>query len=234
MSDAVTKGYIAVNPATAAKKPKERKFQAEFLNYSQLEELLNLFASSTVYVPVLLCVIYGFRRSEVCGLKWHNIDFEKGTIHICETLQQSTKALTGDSNYTDDTKTDSSNRTLPITSKARELLIRQKKIQTENKEFLGSGYIETDYVCTLSNGKEITPNYLSKQFHKVIENSDLPQIRLHDLRHSVASNLLNDGFTVVQVADWLGHSSSSTTLKFYAHNDKTSKMAIAEKLDSVS
>ncbi len=234
LSDAVAKGYIAVNPATAAKKPKERKFQAEFLNYSQLEELLNLFASSTVYVPVLLCVIYGFRRSEVCGLKWHNIDFEKGTIHICETLQQSTKALTGDSNYTDDTKTDSSNRTLPITSKARELLIRQKKIQTENKEFLGSGYIETDYVCTLSNGKEITPNYLSKQFHKVIENSDLPQIRLHDLRHSVASNLLNDGFTVVQVADWLGHSSSSTTLKFYAHNDKTSKMAIAEKLDSVS
>ncbi|MGN0504117.1 MAG: tyrosine-type recombinase/integrase, partial [Ruminococcus sp.] len=80
------------------------------------------------------------------------------------------------------------------------------------------------------NGKEITPNYLTKKFHTLIEKqNDFPQIRFHDLRHSVASNLLNDGFTTVQVAEWLGHSSSTTTLKFYAHIDKTSKLAIAKK-----
>ena len=72
---------------------------------------------------------------------------------------------------------------------------------------------------------------LTKKLHQIIsKRKELTQIRFHDLRHSVASNLLNDGFTTVQVAEWLGHSSSTTTLKFYAHIDKTSKMAIAEKL----
>ena len=52
------------------------------------------------------------------------------------------------------------------------------------------------------------------------------------LQHCVASNLLNDGFTTVQVAEWLGHSSSTTTLKFYAHIDKTSKLAIANSLQA--
>ena len=233
LSDAVIQGYIAVNPSTAARTPKEKRYHAEFLNNSQVEQLVELFECTPVYVPVVLCSIYGFRRSEVLGLKWRNIDFEKGTIHICETLQQSTKKISGETNYTDSTKTDGSDRTLPITRRAKELLLEQRRIQKSNKCFLGSGYADTDYVCTHDNGKEISPNYLSKKFHKIISESELPQIRLHDLRHSVASNLLNDGFTVVQVAEWLGHSSSNTTLKFYAHNDKTSKMAIADRLDSV-
>lgn len=233
LSDAVALGYIAVNPSTAARTPKEKKYQAEFLNSSQIEQLLELFECTSVYVPIVLCSIYGFRRSEVLGLKWRNIDFEKGTIHICETLQQSTKKISGETNYTDSTKTDGSDRTLPITRRVKKLLLEQRKIQQSNKCFLGAGYVSNDYVCTFDNGKEISPNYLSKTFHRIICKSDLPQIRLHDLRHSVASNLLNDGFTVVQVAEWLGHSSSNTTLKFYAHNDKTSKMAIADRLDGV-
>ena len=85
---------------------------------------------------------------------------------------------------------------------------------------------------TFDNGKEISPNYLSRTFHKIIVKTDLPSIRFHDLRHSVASNLLNDGFSAVQVAEWLGHSCSTTTLKFYAHIDKTSKLAIANSLQA--
>lgn len=120
-----------------------------------------------------------------------------------------------------------------MTKRAREILQEQKERQKTNRKLLGNAYIENDYVCTFDNGKEITPNYLSKNFHKVIVKSDLPQVRLHDLRHSSATKLLSQGFSVVQVADWLGHSESTTTLKFYAHADKSSKMAIAEALNSV-
>lgn len=79
----------------------------------------------------------------------------------------------------------------------------------------------------------IAPNYLTRTFHSVIQNSNLPQIRLHDLRHSVASNLLNLGFSVVQVQKWLGHGSASTTLNFYVHVDKSSKNIIANTLDKL-
>lgn len=238
LSDAVERGLISVNPATAAKKPKDDRFNGEFLNAQQLDKLLEFAKGSAVELPILLCAIYGLRRSEVLGLKWSHVDFVNGTIWICETLQQSTKEMNEGltechgSNYVSPTKTLSSNRTLPMTKKARDALERQREKQAKNRTLLGNEYIESGYVCTFDNGKEISPNYLTRSFHKIITESDLPKIRLHDLRHSVASNLLNKGFTVVQVAEWLGHSSSSTTLKFYAHIDKSSKMAIANALDS--
>ncbi|MDD5924261.1 MAG: site-specific integrase [Clostridia bacterium] len=232
LSDAVCKGLISVNPATAARTPKQQeKFKAKFLNRVQINQMLEVFKESTIFLPVYLCSIYGLRRSEVLGLKWANIDLVNGTIWIKETLQQSTKEMTGGSNYTSDTKTESSNRTLPIIPSVREELLKQRAFQNRNRNLLDSVYYLSDYVCTFADGKEITPNYLTKKFHQIIsKHKELPQIRFHDLRHSVASNLLNDGFSTVQVAEWLGHSSSTTTLKFYAHIDKTSKMAIAEKL----
>lgn len=234
LADAVEKGLITINPASAAKLPKSfQKFKAEFLNRSEIKELIKIVKDTPIYLPTFLASVYGFRRSEVLGLKWHNIDFENETIWIRETLQQCIKGITGEANYTSETKTESSNRTLPMTPQVKEVLINQKKLQLEHRSLLGSVYYINDYVCTFDNGKEISPNYLTRTFHKIIQNSNLPKIRFHDLRHSVASNLLNDGFTAVQVAEWLGHSSSATTLKFYAHIDKTSKMSIANSLKPI-
>lgn len=84
----------------------------------------------------------------------------------------------------------------------------------------------------LSDGTPITCNYLSKNFNKVIKNSNLPYIKLHELRHSCAGNLLSMGFNVVQVAEWLGHSSPNTTLNFYAHIDSNSKKDMANSIGS--
>lgn len=221
-------GLIQYNPASAARTPKARKFNAEFLNGKQLEEMLKLFKGNPIELPIKLCAVYGFRRSEVLGLKWRNVDLINRTITVSETLQQS---IGGE--YTDLPKTESSFRTLPMSDATHKLLTEQKRLQEDRAKLMGNYYVKTDYVCTMPNGTVITPNYLTRVFHSVISKSDLPQIRLHDLRHSVASNLLNGGFSVVQVQEWLGHSSSATTLNFYAHIDKTSKLSIAEALDKI-
>lgn len=227
LSDAVGKGLIMVNPASSAKTPKAEKFKGEFLNQKQVNELLLLFKGNVIELPVLLCSVYGFRRSEVLGLKWCNIDFESKSITIAETLQQGVGG-----NYTDTPKTDSSYRTLPMTANVYACLNAEKSLQNERKRLMGNYYANTDYVCVWANGEVISPNYLTRTFHSIISKSNLPKIRLHDLRHSAASNLLDMGFSVVQVADWLGHSSSTTTLNFYAHAEKRSKMDIAKALDS--
>ena len=77
-------------------------------------------------------------------------------------------------------------------------------------ELLKGKYIGPDYVCIWNNWRVIEPNYLTRVFHKGISESTLPTVRLHDLRHSAASNLLNMGFTVPQVAERFGESSSTT------------------------
>lgn len=69
-------------------------------------------------------------------MKWKNIDFEKETIWIKETLQQSTKAISGQSNYTSETKTESSNRTLPMIKQVKDILLKQKEKQAKNKPVL--------------------------------------------------------------------------------------------------
>lgn len=225
LSDAVRKGIINYNPAASARTPKSESFKGNFLNPTQLNDLLMLFKGSAIELPVTLAAVYGFRRSEVLGLKWSHIDFVNKAITICETLQQGVGG-----NYTDTPKNESSYRTLPMTDDVYQLLKTHKETQNKKKKLLGNYYIDSDFVCTFDNGQIITPNYLTKTFHRTLSKSNLPLIRFHDLRHSVASNLLNKGFSVVQVAEWLGHSSSSTTLKFYAHNDKTSKLSIANSL----
>lgn len=228
LSDAVRRGILYYNPATSARTPKQEKFKSEFLNPEQINEMLILFKDSIVYMPVMLCAVYGLRRSEALGLKWTHIDFTSKSIRICETLQQHTGG-----SYTDSTKTESSNRTLPMTDDVYNVLIKHKQEQKQRKQLMGNYYVDSDFVCTWNNGKVITPNYLTKTFHSVISKSNLPQIRLHDLRHSCASNLISNGKSVVEVAAWLGHSSSSTTLNVYAHADKTSKQNIADTLKTM-
>ena len=73
----------------------------------------------------------------------------------------------------------------------------------------------------------IQPDYVTRAFNKAIKKSKLPAVRLHDLRHSVASNLLNSGHSPTDVSSWLGHSTPVTTFGYYAHASKASKEHIS-------
>lgn len=228
LSDALRRGIIYYNPASAAKTPKAERYRGDYLSPKQIDEMLTLFKGSTVELPVTLCAVYGFRRSEVLGLRWSNVDFERKTITIAETLQQNTGG-----NYCDKPKTESSYRTLPMTDSIYTRLTAHKGLQDERKAIMGNYYIYSDYVCTWANGEVITPNYLTRTFHSVISKSNLPQIRLHDLRHSVASNLIANGMSIVDVQEWLGHANASTTLDVYSHAAKSSKENIATALQQM-
>jgi len=226
LTDAVRKGLLNFNPASSAKTPKAERFSGSFLNPNELNQLLGLFIGNVVELPVTLCAVYGFRRSEVLGLKWDNIDFDNRSITVAETLQQ---GIGGD--YVDTPKTTSSYRTLPMTDSVYKLLKEQRAKQDRRQQAMGEYYVQSNYVCTWNNGEVISPNYLSRTFHSVISKSGLLNIRLHDLRHSAASNLLSMGFSIVEVQQWLGHGSASTTLNFYAHIDKTSKLGMADAME---
>lgn len=228
LSDAVHDKLIMYNPASAAKSPSPAKFKAKFLTPKQLEQLMILLKGTVIELPVQLCSIYGFRRSEVLGLKWKYIDFENRTLTVAETLQQHIGG-----SYVDGTKTDSSNRILPLTKQAYDLLRAQKEQQEERAKLMGSYYHKSDYVCTWADGKVIQPNYLTRNFHKILQQSDLPMVRLHDLRHSTASNLIDQNVSILTVASWLGHSSPTTTLNFYAHTNQEQKKRAAKVIDNM-
>lgn len=227
LEDAVKRGYIQSNPARKAKPPKAEKYRANFADLDEIANILHLFKGSVLEIPVALCAVYGLRRSEAVGLRWENVNFINRTITISETLQQ---GLGG--NYRDGTKTESSYRTLPFTDSIDILLNKQLKDQKLFRDQFGASYKDSGYVCTWPDGRVVTPNYLSANFHKITKANNY-SIRLHDLRHSSASNLLAMGFSIADVASWLGHSSTSTTLAFYTHvNVDRSRRGIADALNN--
>ena len=73
---------------------------------------------------------------------------------------------------------------------------------------------------------------MTHHFLKILKKNNLPHIRFHELRHSCASLLLNDGFALKDVQEWMGHSDIQTTANIYGHIDTARKRGMADKLAS--
>lgn len=132
----------------------------------------------------------------------------------------------------DTTKTKSSRRSLPLTAPMRQMLISLRAQQAENRRLCGNCYCTKyeGYICINEMGYRINPEFLSKNFQRILEQNGLRRIRFHDLRHSSASLLLSNGVPLKQIQEWLGHSDFSTTANIYAHLDPTSKLNTADAM----
>ena len=225
LEHAVQMNMIPYNPADRVKRPKKKEYHASFYTEEQVNKLLEVFKGEAMYPAVQLASFYGFRRSEVLGLKWSNIDFQAGTIIVKDTVVKY-KTLIDKPR----TKTKASHRTLPLIPAMGDYLHRLKRQQAENKIFLGEGYIDNDYVCRKANGEPFTPDYITRRFLQVLRKHQLPHIRFHDLRHSAASMLLANGFSLKEIQEWLGHGALATTANIYAHLQHDAKQPMAESL----
>lgn len=217
------------NPADRIVLPK-KQHKAEETIYSaeEIKRLMEFFQGDILETVIRLTATYGLRRSEVCGLRWESVDFEKGTISICHTAVSSKNGVI----YADATKTRSSCRTLPLTASMSEYLRGVQKRQQEEKAFLGAAYADSGYICVGPDGAPLTPNAVSMHFRRMIRKSGLPYIRFHGLRHSVATLLHSVGRDIQDIQGWLGHSDISTTANIYSHFLYSAKRDMADSIDA--
>ena len=185
-----------------------------------MRTLLNEVIGTKLEIPVMINCFYGFRRSEVIGLKWSAVDFENDTITIDHTFTQSNGKLI----IRDKTKTKSSKRTLPLEPIVKSFLLELKEKQEKNKELCGDSYNQEylEYICVDNCGNLIRPDYVTETFLKFLKKKKLKIIRFHDLRHTCASILLKNGANMKEIQAWLGHSNYNTTANLYAHLDSSS------------
>jgi len=130
----------------------------------------------------------------------------------------------------DKTKNQSSRRSFPMTEEAREIFLQAKSAEEENQRLFGKAYQKNDYVFKWPDGHLFAPDYVTHHFSKILEKYGLPHIRFHELRHSCASLLLNNGCGLKDVQEWMGHSDIQTTANIYGHLDAARKQSIANKL----
>lgn len=226
---AVTRGIIDHNPSDYVMLPKKVKYISHTFDREQLNLFLRKARSSPAEPAFILAAVYGLRRSEAAGLRWQAVDFAANSILINHTAISSNGKVT----YSDRVKTDSSYRTLPLMPGMRVYLLELRQRQQEMQRRYGEEYHVSDYVCRRDNGVPLRPDYISQEFAKLCRDAGLPHIRFHDLRHSAATLLLREGFSLKQIQEWLGHANITTTANTYAHVTYSDKIQMAERLDDL-
>lgn len=212
LDTAVNNQIIKNNPCDFVEPPKVEKSSISFYNLDELINLKQAIKGNKIETVVLIAMYTGLRRSEICGLKWSNINFDD---HVFFVLEARTTA--GSKTIDKGTKTESSIRPEYICDDLLEALQNERERQQANREFLGEEYIDSDYVIVMDNGKPYRPNYISELFTKFIKDNGLPHLTLHGLRHSFASLTNAVGISQFNASKMLGHSTPATTGKIYTH-----------------
>lgn len=218
---------ILKSPCEFVVLPKQQRREADFYSIEELKQMFSELKNEQLYPLLYFTVMYGLRRSEVLGLKWDSINFDNNIITIKHTVVRYTTIVEKDS-----TKNASSHRSYPITPDVKNILLKLKEQEKENRRLFGGEYVENDYIFKWQDGKPFAPDYVSMKFNKLLKQHGLRHIRFHDLRHSCASLLVANGFMLKDIQEWLGHSDIQVTANIYAHLDAKRKTNIANSMSN--
>ncbi len=226
---AVLYGDIKINPALQVPLPKKANKKDErqvFLTSEDAQKMLDAFQNEEIGPIVYVTLYYGLRKSEALGLRWQAVDFDANTITINHTVVGNGHIVRKDT-----TKTYTSRRTYELLPDVKALLLKLKDQQDDYKRRLGSGYHMNDYIFKNPNGVPYRPDSLTRSFKRALARHGLPQMRYHDLRHSTASILVDKGWDINDIKEWLGHADISTTANIYAHISHRHKVSLAKSLN---
>ena len=228
LKDAVRLDLVTRNVAEIAARPQKQKYLPAHYSAEEVNLLLEKLRGHWMFVPVILSVFYGLRRSEVLGLQWRSVDLENKNITVQHTRVFGEVDGKDVAIGRDVLKRKSSYRTLPVPDAVYEML-NNLRISRYGENIA----TPDDYICLNREGKPIAPNYFTQCFKQFLRDNGLREIRLHDLRHTCASVLVQNRVPLIEVQQWLGHSTLETTADLYAHLEYGTKVGNAELLKKI-
>lgn len=208
---ALEQEFLAINPVKKVKKikrPDELKKEMSFWTLNEFESFSSVISDKDNRYFVLFNLLYymGCRKGEALALKWDDINLSRRTIRINKTIAQQ---LRGVSYKLTPPKTLNSNRTIKIPTKLYEILLDRYNTVKLDKTFSPTNFV-------LGGTNPLSLRYVGTKFKRYAILANVPVIRIHDLRHSHASLLINQGANIKAIASRLGDS-VDTVLNVYTH-----------------
>jgi integrase len=215
LGKAVKLRLISRNPAKAVTPPKSIPKEMKFLDEKQIQQLLSTAGENKdhLYALYFLAIATGMRQGELLGLKWADLNWETGKLQV---IRQLTRAKRGGFEFTQP-KTKAGQRTIQLSKEVLEVLKEHRKYQQYMYSFNHHRWADDNLIFTNTIGSPLDKYNLLKRFKKLLKKAGLPDIRFHDLRHTAASIMLNNGIPVIIVSRILGHAKPSTTMDIYGH-----------------
>ena len=226
---------VEKNPCDHVKVPhakKKYKIKHDFYKDHEVADLILCLLGEAETAPthvtaLLLYLFTGMRTGEVMGLRWENVDMDRGIIKIERTRM----VLPGLGIVEDTPKTDESERLVTLPSFMVELLQNLRKYQTECESKMGDDYHDSGYVITSPTGNPSYPRNTYDWFKRFQVRYGLRPATIHDLRHTHAAMLSSIGVQIVDVSKRLGHSNTRITQDVYEYFFTDSDNGISDKLN---
>ena len=208
---------IAHNPADGCALPKAERKEMQTLPVEQLTSFLREAKDSGVFALYYIDLTTGLRRGELLGLKWSDIDLEKGDLRVQRQIGRIDGKI-----IEMPLKTKNAYRTLPLSTDAISVL-KMQKCKVGNSE----------WVFPSPTGGPMSPDSVLHMLQRVLKRAGLPRIRFHDLRHTFATMALQNGVDVKTVSSMLGHYSAGFTLDTYAHVTTDAQLKAAQTMGNI-
>ncbi|HHY47383.1 MAG TPA: site-specific integrase [Firmicutes bacterium] len=188
LGQAVKWGLIARNVADLVDPPRKERKEMKTLPAAEVVRLLNEAQRTGRHALYLMAVTTGLREGEILGLRWSDVDLERGIITVQQSLKKAGKEVVFAS-----VNTSKGVRPVVITQSLVQALKSHKAKQAEERLFYGPAYRDYNLVFTVPGGGPISPPNLLRQFKSLLRKAVLPDIRFHDLRHTHAPLFLAQG-----------------------------------------
>lgn len=237
LKKAVKLRYIDENANDFVTLPKKKRFEGKALTAEEARIIFENAKEEKLYPIVALTLCTGMRKGEVMALKWENINFRDRELHVEGNLCRVRESNAGGrSKYVDkvlEPKSAKSIRTIPLTEKAMEALLIQKQRQDEIKEKYKGVYDDQGFVFTEVDGSLLRQKGFMEEYHAFLKKYSISDIRFHDLRHTFATLLFEEGESAKVIQELLGHSTITITMDIYTHVSKKGKKNAISKLDNL-
>lgn len=227
LEQAVKVGYLRVNPADSCILPRVEKREIKPFDDEAIKKFLIAIQGHANEQLFLVDIFSGLRKSELLGLTWDCVNFERGTIRIYRQLL----FLKGKYFFAP-LKNDKPRQLTPSKYVMNALLIQR---QTQLARQLKAGQLwrnKDNFVFTDEIGEHLKHQTVYKQYKSIVKRIGFPEARFHDMRHTYAVKALKNGDDVKTVQDNLGHATAAFTLDQYGHATEQMKRESAARMDA--
>jgi integrase len=217
------------NAAKLVTLPRSVRYQPTILAPEQARELLAFVRGRRFEALFTVALTMGLRRGEILGLRWIDLDLDKGLLNVRHSLER----VKGEGLRLAEPKSERAKRQLRIPQICLMALLSHRLVQNKERQWAGSKWQDGGFIFTTGLGTPTHPDDISRLLPAVLKAAKLPKVRFHDLRHSCATLLLSLGVHPKLVQETLGHSSYQLTMDTYSHMIPALRNEVADRMDEI-
>jgi len=226
LAQGVRWGAVTRNVATLVDLPRVDRDEVRPLSPRDARAIIEATRGDRLEPLVVVTLATGMRQGEVLGLRWQDVDLEAGFIEVRHALLRIDRKV-----QLVEPKTKRSRRRIAVPPAVVAVLREHRTRQLQARLWVGSRWVEGDFVFTTSIGTPLDGADVTRRFQGLLAAVGLPRMRFHDLRHGAASLLLAQGVHARVVMEMLGHSTIALTMNTYSHVIPELQREAADKME---